>query len=70
MYGKEIKIILPAVRANARMSQQEFADKLGVSKDTVFNWENGKAEPSATHLRKMSELSGIPMDFIFCERKS
>lgn len=65
MYDK-IKIILPAVRANTRLTQQEFADKIGVSKDTVFNWENGKSVPNINQLRTMSELSGIPMDFIYC----
>lgn len=68
--NREVKIILPAVRVNAKMTQQEFADSIGVSKDTVFNWENGKGEPTASALRKMSEISGIPMDFIYCGKQS
>lgn len=67
---KHIRIILPAVRANTRMSQQEFADKIGVSRETIANWESGKGEPTMTHLRKMSEISGIPMDFIWHEKQS
>ena len=70
MQATDIRIILPAVRANAKMTQQEWADNLGVDKSTVFNWESGKSEPQYTHLRKMSELSGIPMDLIFFERQS
>ena len=59
------KISLEAVRVNAKMTQKEWAKELGVSHTTVINWEKGNTEPSLTQLRKMSELSGIPMDFIF-----
>lgn len=64
------KISLEAVRVNAKLTQKEWAKKLGVSNATVINWEKGNTEPSLTQLRKMSELSGIPMDFIFVPDKS
>lgn len=63
------KIYLKSVRINAGYTQQEWAKKLGVSKDTVLNWENGKTEPTLSQIRTMSELSGIPMDFIFVPDK-
>lgn len=66
----EFTVNLTAVRANTNMSQQEFAKAIGVDKSTVFNWENGKGVPNATMLRKMSELSHIPMDYIFVPGKS
>ena len=64
------KISLEAVRVNAKMTQKEWASKLGVSNSTVVNWEKGNTEPSLSVLRRMSELSGIPMDFIFVPDKS
>lgn len=64
------KISLEAARINAGLSQKEMAKILGVSNTTVCNWENGNSEPSASQLRKISELSGIPMDFIFVPDKS
>lgn len=64
------KISLEAVRVNAKMKQKEWAKSLGVSQATVINWEKGNTEPSLSQLRKMSELSGIPMDFIFVPDKS
>ena len=67
---RAIKIFLRAVRANANMTQEEWSNALHVDKSTVVNWENGKSEPSASTLRKMSELSGIPMDFIYCGQQS
>lgn len=64
------KISLEAVRVNAKFTQKEWAEKLGVSNNTVVNWEKGNTEPSLSQLRTMSELSGIPMDFIFVPDKS
>ena len=64
------KISLEAVRVNARYTQKAWAKEFGVSNSTVLNWEKGKTEPTLSQLRKMSELSGIPMDFIFVPDKS
>lgn len=59
------RISLEAVRVNAKMTQKEWAEMLGVSNAIVVNWEKGKTEPSLSQLKTMSKLSGIPMDFIF-----
>lgn len=63
------EISLEAVRVNAKMTQKEWAKKLGVSNATVVNWEKGNTEPSLSQLRTMSELSGIPIDFIYVPDK-
>ncbi|MBS6264092.1 MAG: helix-turn-helix transcriptional regulator [Clostridium sp.] len=59
------QISLEAARVNAGLTQKELAEILGVSNVTVVNWEKGVTEPSASQLRKISELSKIPLDFIF-----
>lgn len=64
------RISLEAVRVNAKLTQKEWAKELGVSSNTVINWEKGNTEPSLSQLRKMSDLSGVPMDFIFVPDKS
>ena len=64
------KISLAAVRVNANMTQKEWADALGVSMTTVGNWESGKTSPDLAQVRKMSEMAGIPLDFIFVPDKS
>lgn len=66
----KIRIKLAACRVNADMNQVEFANALDVDRSTVANWEAGKTEPNANQLRKISELSGIPMDLIFVPIKS
>lgn len=64
------RISIAACRVNAELNQREFADKMGVSLATVVNWESGKTEPSASQLRQISELSGVPMDLIFVPEKA
>lgn len=73
-YEREVervfKVYLDAVRVNAKMKQREWAESLGVTVNTVINWEKGETEPSLSQLREMSRLSGIPMDFIYVPEKS
>lgn len=64
------RISLEAARVNAGLTQKELAEMLGVSNVTIINWEKGNSEPSVSQLRTISELSGIPMDFIFIPDKS
>ena len=64
------RISIAACRVNAKLKQREFAEKVGVSPATVTNWELGKTEPDLSQLRTISELSGIPMAFIFVDRES
>ena len=63
------RISLEAVRVNAKMTQKEWAEKLGVSNTTVVNWEKGNTEPSLSQLREMSRSSGDPMDYIYVPDK-
>lgn len=59
-----MELSLLACRANVRMSREQFAQEIGVTPGTIANWENGKTEPSLSHLRKISEITKIPIDNI------
>lgn len=59
-----MEITLMACRANVKMSQSELAAALNVSPGTVYNWEKGNTEPTLTQLRKISEITGVPIDNI------
>ena len=59
------KVYLDAVRTNAKMSQEDWANALSVTKATVTSWETGKTVPRLDQVQRMSELSGIPIDHIF-----
>lgn len=52
-------------RAKLRMSQQELADKLSVSRQTINAIELGKFNPSTLLALKMSKLFGVSVNDIF-----
>ena len=61
----DFKISLAAARVNAGMSQEQLCKVLRVSKTTLCYWEKGHKEPPYNAVRRISELSGIPMEYIF-----
>lgn len=60
----EFKISLKAARINAGMEQSTVAAALGVQRDTISRWENGKTHPKADQLIKLSELYQIPVEYL------
>lgn len=62
---EKLQISLAAARVNAKMTQEDVAKEMHVSKNTVVNWERGTSEPSISQGRKLSELYNIPLDYIF-----
>lgn len=58
------------LRQEAGLTQQELADRLGLSNMAVSLWERAKGEPSAAQLRKLADLFGVPMDSIAFEREA
>lgn len=59
-----MNISLKACRINAKLSRNELAKKLGVSYSTIVSWELGKTQPKLDHIRKYSQICGIPIEFI------
>lgn len=58
------QISLAAARVNANMTQQEVADKVHKSKNTIVNWEKGKTKPDFSALTMLSVLYNVPIDYI------
>lgn len=67
---KILKITLAAARVNAKMTQEEVANLMKISKRTIVNWENGKTLPSFAELSMLSAIYGIPVDNIFLSTES
>lgn len=69
MEVRELKSIPPlklsAARNNAGLTQKEAAEKLGISYQTLSQYENDPNNVKLGMLKKMSELYGIPVEFIF-----
>lgn len=52
---------LKALRQDKGITQQQLADKVGVSKVAVHSWETGKKTPIVSHLRAICEVFRIGM---------
>jgi DNA-binding XRE family transcriptional regulator len=65
-----IQISLAAARVNAGMTQEDVAQKMHVSKQTVLNWEKGKVAPRTAQLEMLSRIYEFPVDNIFLPKTS
>lgn len=59
-----MKLTLKAARVNNKLTQKEAAEKLGVTRDTISNWERGKSFPDAIQIRDIEKLYQIAYDNI------
>jgi transcriptional regulator with XRE-family HTH domain len=50
-------------RSEARYTQEEAAEVIGVSPDTVSKWERGIRRPSLEKLRNAARLYGVSVGF-------
>ncbi len=50
-------------------SQEEFAELIGLSKDTVSNYERGRFLPTIENLITISNRTNMPISFFLQERK-
>lgn len=59
-------ITMKAARVNANMTQKEAAKHLGISKNTLSNYEKYKTIPDVAMSQKMAGLYGLTVnDIIF-----
>ena len=52
------------LRKKSGLSQEEMAEKLNVSRQTISRWEVGTAQPDAGNLRQLSLLFGVTADYL------
>lgn len=50
------------LRKAAGLSQEELAEKLGVSRQAVSKWESGAAQPELAKLGELSRIFGVSVD--------
>ena len=58
---------LKAIRKARGMSQDDLGGLLGVTRQTVYNWENGQAWPSAEMLPRIAKALGCSIGELFGE---
>ena len=59
--NEKIKVL----RLKASMTQEQLANKIGVSAQSVSKWENGISMPDITLLPFISEVFGVSIDDLF-----
>ena len=54
--------VLKQARSEAGLSQEDVAEKVGVSRQTVSSWENGKSYPDIASVIALSDAYGVSLD--------
>lgn len=57
-------------RNAAKLTQESAAESLGVSRQTVSNWETGKTYPDIVSVIRMSDLYSVSLDCLLKEEKT
>ena len=66
----EIGSKIKNARIQANFTQEQVAEALSVSRQTISNWETGKTYPDIVSVVKMSDLYNISLDRLLKEEKS
>ena len=51
-------------RIDAKLTQEQAAEALGISRQTISNWENERSYPDIVSVLKMSDLYGVSLDYL------
>ena len=62
--SKNVGLILKTLRQERKIGQNELAKQLELSNASISYWENGKQEPSASALFKLSQFFNVSVDYI------
>lgn len=54
-------ITIKTMRLSRNLSQQDLADKVGVSRSAVGMWENGEREPNLDTLESLANVFNVPL---------
>jgi transcriptional regulator with XRE-family HTH domain len=58
-------VAIKAQRLRRGMSVAELADALGVSRPTIYDWENGRAAPSPERHVQIANVLGVHPRLLF-----
>lgn len=56
---------LKELRLKKGLTQTELGEKVGVTKQTIINYEKGTTEPSFENLIKLADLLEVSLDWLF-----
>ncbi len=64
-FKTKIKTNIKLIREELKLTQQDLADRIGVSRQTIYFLEKGKYNPSLTISFKIAEVLDRPLNEIF-----
>lgn len=64
------RISMEAARVAAKMTQEELAAKMGVSRQSISAWEADRKSISKSHLIAFCTITGFNEDEIFLPKES
>ena len=56
------RFTLKTAREMRKLTQEEAAKRIGISTDTLGNYERGRSYPDIPVLRKIEEVYGVPYE--------
>ena len=62
-FGEKLK----EARKEAGLTQEQFAEKMSVSRSAVAKWESDKGMPDVSNLKAMAQLLGVSIDYLLDE---
>lgn len=57
-------MLLRELRERAHLSQEQLAQRAGVTGSTIYKLETGRVQPSYPTLKRLSEVLGVSIDEI------
>lgn len=66
----EFPNVFKALRAKSGLTQQQMADKLGLSRSTIGMYENGEREPSFEILEHIADMFNVDMNYLIGRKDS
>lgn len=63
----EVSKCLKDARIKKNITQEDLAEELGVSRQTISSWENGKSYPDILSIIKISDIFNISLDKLLKE---
>ena len=61
-----IAVNIRFLRKSENLSQEEFAERFGVSRQSVAKWENGESTPDLQKCREIAQFYDITIDTLIC----
>ncbi len=58
---------LVKLRKERTLSQEQLAEKLGVSRQAVSRWESGETTPDMANIIGLCRIFGISADYLLCD---